>query len=207
MLSNCCNRYSSYSVYTSLQDLFGDLTLHNDTLPALIDSVPQFLGILDSIHDNRLATDQQLLELFGSYILPSYYKSIVDIETFENGDDTTQHQPKHEDVLGRINAWCVTTRKSYGKIAKLYTENESKLLDQIKSTSTSTNRDSDVPQLDGDWDGYNQVSTVASASTESLMDNGSMMSRLNEIRTGYRDIMQLWARDFYKNFLQEVLTW
>ena len=207
MLSNCCNRYSSYSVYTSLQDLFGDLTLHNDTLPALIDSVPQFLGILDSIQDNKLATDQQLLELFGSYILPSYYKSIVDIETFENGDDTTQHQPKHEDVLGRINAWCVTTRKSYGKIAKLYTENESKLLDQIKSTSTSTNRDSDVPQLDGDWDGYNQVSTVASASTESLMDNGSMMSRLNEIRTGYRDIMQLWARDFYKNFLQEVLTW
>jgi len=172
----------------------------------MITSVPQFLSILDSIHDNKLAADAQLLELFGSYIIPSYYKSIVDIETFENGD-TTEHQPKHEDVLGRINAWCVTTRKSYGKIAKLYTENESKLLDQIKSTSTSTNRDSDVPQLDGDWDGYDQVSTVASASTESLMDNGSMMSRLNEIRTGYRDIMQLWARDFYKNFLQEVLTW
>ena len=206
MLSNCCNRYSSYSVYTSIQDLFGDLTLHNDTLPELIASVPQFLGILDSIQDNNLATDQQLLELFGSYIVPSYYKSIVDIETFENGD-TTEHQPKHEDVLGRINAWCVTTRKSYGKIAKLYTENESKLLDQIKSTSTSTNRDSDVPQLDGDWDGYDQVSTVASSSTSSSTDNGSMMSRLNEIRTGYRDIMQLWARDFYKNFLQEVLTW
>ena len=206
MLSNCCNRYSSYSVYTTLQELFGDLTLHSDTLPELIASVPQFLAILDSIHDNKLATDQQLLELFGSYILPSYYKSVVDIETFENGD-TTEHQPKHEDVLGRINAWCVTTRKSYGKIAKLYTENESKLLDQIKSTSTSTNRDSDVPQLDGVWDGNDQVSTIASASTESLMDNGSMMSRLNEIRTGYRDIMQLWARDFYKNFLQEVLTW
>ena len=206
MLSNCCNRYSSYSVYTSIQDLFGDLTLHSDTLPEMIAAVPQFLGILDSINDNKLAADQQLLELFGSYIVPSYYKSIVDIETFENGD-TTEHQPKHEEVLGRINAWCVTTRKSYGKIAKLYTENESKLLDQIKSTSTSTNRDSDVPQLEGDWDGYDQVSTVASASTESLMDNGSMMSRLNEIRTGYRDIMQLWARDFYKNFLQEVLTW
>ena len=206
MLSNCCNRYSSYSVYTTLQELFGDLTLHSDTLPEMIASVPQFLGILDSIHDNKLAADPQLLELFGSYIIPSYYKSIVDIETFENGD-TTEHQPKHEDVLGRINAWCVTTRKSYGKIAKLYTENESKLLDQIKSTSTSTNRDSDVPQLDGDWDGYDQVSTVASASTESLMDNGSMMNRLNEIRTGYRDIMQLWMRDFYKNFLQEVLTW
>ena len=206
MLSNCCNRTSSYSVYTTIQDLFGDLTLHSDTLPEMIASVPQFLSILDSIHDNKLATDAQLLELFGSYIVPSYYKSIVDIETFENGD-TTEHQPKHEDVLGRINAWCVTTRKSYGKIAKLYTENESKLLDQIKSTSTSTNRDSDVPQLDGDWDGYDQVSTVASASTESLVDNGSMMNRLSEIRSGYRDIMQLWMRDFYKNFLQEVLTW
>lgn len=206
MLNNCCNRYSSYSVYTTIQDLFGDLTLHSDTLPEMIASVPQFLEILDSIHDNKLATDQQLLELFGSYIVPSYYKSIVDIETFENGD-TTEHQPKHEEVLGRINAWCVTTRKSFGKIAKLYTENESKLLDQIKSTSTSKNRDSDVPQLSGDWDGDDQVSTIASASTESLTDSGSMMSRLSEIRSGYRDIMQLWARDFYKNFLQEVLTW
>ena len=102
--------------------------------------------------------------------------------------------------------WYANSKKD-GKIAKLYTENESKLLDQIKSTSTSTNRDSDVPQLDGDWDGYDQVSTVASASTESLVDNGSMMNRLSEIRSGYRDIMQLWMRDFYKNFLQEVLTW
>ena len=207
MLSNCCNRSSSYSVYTTIQELFGELPLHRDPLPEMIASVPQFLGILDSINDNKLATDAQLLELFGSYIIPSYYKSIVDIETFENDDDTAEHQPKHEEVLGRMNAWCVTTRKYYGKLAKLYTENESKLLDQIKSTSTSTNRDSDVPQLDGDWDGYDQVSTVASASTESLVDNGSMMSRLSEIRSGYRDIMQLWARDFYKNFLQEVLTW
>ena len=206
MLNNCCDRYSSYSVYTTIQQLFGDLTLHSDTLPEMIASVPQFLGILDSIHDNKLSNDAQLLELFGSYIIPNYYKSIVDIETFENGD-TTEHQPKHEEVLGRINAWCVTSRKYYGKLAKLYTENESKLLDQIRSTSTSTNRDSDVPQLEGDWDGIDQVSSVSSASTESLVDNGSVMNRLNEIRNGYRDIMQLWARDFYKNFLQEVLTW
>lgn len=206
MLNNCCNKSCSYSVYTTIQQLFGDLSLHSDTLPELIASVPQFLEILDSIHDNKLATDAQLLELFGSYIIPSYYKSIVDIETFENGD-ITEHQPKHEEVLGRINAWCVTTRKYYGKLAKLYAENESKLLDQIKSTSTSTNRDSDVPQLDGVWDGNDQVSTIASASTESLTDSGSMMSRLSEIRSGYRDIMQLWMRDFYKNFLQEVLTW
>lgn len=207
MLSNCCNRTSSYSVYTTIQELFGDLTLHSDTLPEMIASVPQFLGILDSINDNKLTTDAQLLELFGSYIVPSYYKSIIDIEVFDNDDDTTEHQPKHEEVLGRINAWCVTSRKYYGKLAKLYTENESKLLDQIKSTSTSTNRDSDVPQLNGVWDGDDQVSTIASASTESLVDNGSMMNRLSEIRSGYRDIMQLWARDFYKNFLQEVLTW
>ena len=205
MLNNCCNRTSSYSFYTTIQDLFGDLTLHNDTLPEMIASVPQFLSILDSIHDNKLATDPQLLEIFGSYILPSYYKSIIDIETFEDG--TTEHQHKHEEVLGRINAWCVTTRKYYGKLAKLYTENESKLLEQIKSTSESTNRDSDVPQLSGAWDGDDQVSTIASTSTVSSTDSGSMMSRLSEIRSGYRDIMQLWARDFYKNFLQEVLTW
>lgn len=203
MLNNCCNRTCTFSVYTTIQQLFGDLSLPSATLPQMIASVPDFLDALD-LNNNGFSTNPQLLELFRSYILPSYYKSIIDIETFEN--DTTEPS-EHEELLGRINTWCITTLKYYGKLAKLYTENENKLLDQIKSTSTSTNRDSDVPQLDGVWDGNDQVSTIASASTESLTDNGSMMSRLNEIRSGYRDIMQLWMRDFYKNFLQEVLTW
>ena len=203
MLNNCCNRTCTFSVYTTIQQLFGDLSLQSSTLPQMIASVPDFLDALD-LNNNGFSTDPQLLELFRSYIIPSYYKSIIDIETFEN--DTTEPS-EHEELLGRINTWCITTLKYYGKLAKLYTENENKLLDQIKSTSTSTNRDSDVPQLDGVWDGNDQVSTIASASTESLTDNGSMMSRLNEIRSGYRDIMQLWMRDFYKNFLQEVLTW
>ena len=203
MLNNCCNRTCTFSVYTTIQQLFGDLSLQSSTLPQMIASVPDFLDALD-LNNNGFSTDPQLLELFRSYIIPSYYKSIIDIETFEN--DTTEPS-EHEELLGRINTWCITTLKYYGKLAKLYTENENKLLDQIKSTSTSTNRDSDVPQLDGVWDGNDQVSTIASASTESLTDNGSMMSRLNEIRSGYRDIMNLWMRDFYKNFLQEVLTW
>lgn len=203
MLNNCCNRTCTFSVYTTIQQLFGDLSLPSATLPQMLSSVPDFFDALD-LNNNGFSTNPQLLELFRSYILPSYYKSIIDIETFEN--DTTEPS-EHEELLGRINTWCITTLKYYGKLAKLYTENENKLLDQIKSTSTSTNRDSDVPQLDGVWDGNDQVSTIASASTESLTDNGSMMSRLNEIRSGYRDIMQLWMRDFYKNFLQEVLTW
>lgn len=203
MLNNCCNRTCTFSVYTTIQQLFGDLSLPSSTLPQMLSSVPDFFDALD-LNNNGFSTNPQLLELFRSYILPSYYKSIIDIETFEN--DTTEPS-EHEELLGRINTWCITTLKYYGKLAKLYTENENKLLDQIKSTSTSTNRDSDVPQLDGVWDGNDQVSTIASASTESLTDNGSMMSRLNEIRSGYRDIMNLWMRDFYKNFLQEVLTW
>ena len=203
MLNNCCNRTCTFSVYTTIQQLFGNLSLPSSTLTQMIPAVPDFLDALD-INSQGFSINQQLLDLFEQYIIPYYYKSIIDIEIFEN--DTTEPS-EHEELLGRINTWCITTLKYYGKLAKLYTENENKLLDQIKSTSTSTNRDSDVPQLDGDWDGYDQVSTIASASTESLTDNGSMMSRLNEIRSGYRDIMQLWARDFYRNFLQEVLTW
>ena len=203
MLNNYCNRTCTFSVYTTIQQLFGDLNLPSSTLTQMIPAVPDFLDALD-INSQGFSINQQLLDLFEQYIIPYYYKSIIDIETFEN--DTTEPS-EHEELLGRINTWCITTLKYYGKLAKLYTENENKLLDQIKSTSTSTNRDSDVPQLDGVWDGNDQVSTIASASTESLTDNGSMMSRLNEIRSGYRDIMQLWMRDFYKNFLQEVLTW
>lgn len=187
MLNNCCNRTCTFSVYTTIQQLFGDLSLPSSTLTQMIPAVPDFLDTLD-INSQGFSTNQQLLDLFEQYIIPYYYKSIIDIETFEN--DTTEPS-EHEELLGKINTWCITTLKYYGKLAKLYEDNESKLLDQIKSTSTSTSRDSDVPQLSGAWDGNDQVSTVASASTENLTDNGSMMSRLNEIRSGYRDIMQL----------------
>lgn len=206
MLNNCCNRTCTFSVYTTIQQLFGDLSLPSSTLPQMLTSVPDFFDALD-LNNNGFSTNTQLLELFTQYILPSYYKSIIDIETFDNDEEEKALTFEHEELLGRINTWCITTLKYYGKLVKLYTDNESKLLDQIKSTSTSTNRDSDVPQLDGIWDGNDQVSTIASASTESLTDNGSMMSRLSEIRSGYRDIMNLWMRDFYRNFLQEVLTW
>ena len=184
---------TTFSVYTTIQQLFGDLSLPSSTLPQMLTSVPDFFDTLD-LNNNGFSTNPQLLELFRSYILPSYYKSIIDIETYDDNnptDDAGIPPSEHEELLGKINTWCITTLKYYGKLAKLYEDNEAKLLDQIKSTSTSTNRNSDAPQLSGTWDGNDQVSTIASASTENLTDNGSMMSRLNEIRSGYRDIMQL----------------
>ena len=87
MLNNCCNRTCTFSVYTTIQQLFGDLSLQSSTLPQMIASVPDFLDALD-LNNNGFSTNPQLLELFRSYILPSYYKSIIDIETFEN--DTTE---------------------------------------------------------------------------------------------------------------------
>lgn len=187
------NRTCTFSVYTTIQQLFGDLSLPSSTLTQMLSSVPDFLDALD-INYQGFSTNQQLLDLFEQYIIPYYYKSIIDIETYDDNnptDDTGIPPSEHEELLGRINTWCITTLKYYGKLVKLYEDNETKLLDQIKSTSTSTSRDSDVPQLSGAWDGNDQVSTIASASTENLTDNGSMMSRLNEIRSGYRDIMQL----------------
>ena len=193
MLNNCCNRTCTFSVYTTIQQLFGDLSLPSSTLTQMIPAVPDFLDALD-INSQGFSTNQQLLDLFEQYIIPSYYKSIIDIETYDDNnptDDAGIPPSEHEEFLGKINTWCIITLKYYVKLVKLYEDNEAKLLDQIKSTSTSTSRDSDVPQLSGAWDGNDQVSTVASASTENLTDNGSMMSRLNEIRSGYRDIMQL----------------
>lgn len=203
MSSNCCTRTCTYSLYTTIQQLFGDLSLPSSTLTQMIPAVPDFLDALD-INTQGFSTNQQLLDLFEQYIIPSYYKSTIDIETYESDEEVS---PEHEELLGRINTWCITTLKYYGVLAKFYTDNESKLLEQIKSTSTSTSKASDTPEVSGKWDGDDQLSSIASSEVVNSTDNGSMMSRLSEIRRGYRDIMQLWMRDFYKNFLQEVLTW
>ena len=145
------NKSCTFSVYTTIQQLFGDLSLQSSTLPQMLTSVPDFLDALD-LNNNGFSTNPQLLELFRSYILPSYYKSTIDIETYDDNnptDDAGIPPSEHEELLGRINTWCITTLKYYGKLAKLYEDNETKLLDQIKSISTSTNRDSNVPQLSG----------------------------------------------------------
>lgn len=194
---------NSVSYYTTLQELFGDLNLSNTTIVELREAVPDFLNALD-FGNKGFSTNEQVLELFKDYIIPSYYKSIVDFQFIE---EEAEPDKEHEDLLAGIYSWLNSTLKSYGVTASLYAENEDKLLDKIMSTTTTTSRTSDTPQMEGDWDGDDQLSGIAASTTESSTDSSSMILKLDEIRRRYRDIMELWKGNFYKRFCGEGLSW
>lgn len=194
---------NNISYYTTLQELFGDLNLPNTTIMQLRGAVPDFLDALDLGHKN-FSTNDQVLELFKDYIVPSFYKSIVDFQFIKEGEEPDK---EHEDLLAEIYQWLNTTLKSYGVTATLYTNNESKLLDKLMSTTTTTSRSSDTPELEGEWDGNDQLSALSASKTESSVDTNTMILKLDEIRKKYRDIMELWKGDFYRKFCGEGLTW
>ena len=194
---------NNISYYTTLQELFGDLNLPNTTITQLRVAVPDFLDALD-LGQKNFSTNDQVLELFKDYIVPSFYKSIVDFQFIKEGEEPDR---EHEDLLADIYQWLNTTIKSYGVTAKLYTDNTNKLLDKVMSTTTTTSRSSDTPELEGVWDGNDQLSAIAASTTESSADTSTMILKLDEIRKKYRDIMELWKGDFYSKFCGEGLTW
>lgn len=194
---------NNISYYTTLQELFGDLELPNTTIMQLRGAVPDFLDTID-LGQKNFSTNDQVLELFKDYIVPSFYKSIVDFQFIKEGEELNK---EHEDLLAEIYQWLNTTLKSYGVTATLYTNNESKLLDKLMSTTTTTSRSSDTPELEGEWDGNDQLSALSASKTESSVDTNTMILKLDEIRKKYRDIMELWKGDFYRKFCGEGLTW
>lgn len=194
---------NNISYYTTLQELFGDLELPNTTIMQLRGAVPDFLDALD-LGQKNFSTNDQVLELFKDYIVPSFYKSIVDFQFIKEGEEPDK---EHEDLLAEIYQWLNTTLKSYGVTATLYTNNKSKLLDKLMSTTITTSRSSDTPELEGEWDGNDQLSALSASKTESNVDTNTMILKLDEIRKKYRDIMELWKGDFYRKFCGEGLTW
>ena len=70
-----------------------------------------------------------------------------------------------------------------------------------------TSRASDTPEVSGEWDGNDQLSSIASSTTTTTTDSGTVMNQLNDIRKRYRSIMQEWADSFIDRFTMEVLTW
>lgn len=194
---------SSYTYYTSIQDLFEDLSLSSSDVSASIADVPKLLDMID-INKQSFSSSTMLLNLFQQYIIPSFYNSVIDIEVYDDEDEVDK---SHTSLLAKISTWCTSSLKEYGTIAKLYDDNINNLLSKISSTVTTTSKSSDTPEVYGEWDGDEQLSAINSTTTTNESDNATMINQLDEIRRRFKDIMDEWKNDFYKRFLSEVLIY
>ena len=74
---------------------------------------------------------------------------------------------------------------------------------KITSKTTGDTRFNDTPQESGDFNDYNHSSNVSHSVSESEVDSGSIMTRLEEMFKNFRSIILDWSNEFNKLFEKE----
>ena len=73
----------------------------------------------------------------------------------------------------------------------------------IGSVSTGRTRFNDTPQDEGEYNDEEHASNVSKSISETQVDSGSIMSRLEELFKNFKPIMLDWSNEFNSLFLKE----
>ena len=73
----------------------------------------------------------------------------------------------------------------------------------LKSVSKGRTRYNDTPQSMGIWDDEEHASNLSNSESETEVDSGSIVSRLDEAYKNWRSIILEWANEFNQCFIKE----
>ena len=140
----------------------------------------------------------EAITCFRNYIWPRFYQETIIYTDSDEKDDLVQKFCRTK--VGQIFAWWTSSMEKYSLLIQNLTANKSKLLDDVKSSSTS--RFNDTPQNSGDFSDDNHTSTVTK--TENSSNVGTMMQRLNEIEDKIKQLYLDWSDEFRKFIIWSV---
>ena len=135
---------------------------------------------------------------FKQYIWPRFYQEAI---IYVDSDETEDFVEKFcRTKVGQIFAWWISSSEKYSMLIQNFENNKAKLLDDVKSSSTS--RFNDTPQNSGDFSDDNHTSTVTK--TENSSNVSTMMARLNEIEDNIKQLYIDWSNEFRKFIIWSV---
>lgn len=103
--------------------------------------------------------------------------------------------------LRKIRAWLDDSKYKYEKLIKLYADNENKLMDQVKSESSTQFNDTPQTTISGlDSDEYATTYTK----NKTAIDSGTVMARLSEVRAYWDSLYSAWVKEFSKKFVYYI---
>ena len=135
---------------------------------------------------------------FHDYIWPRFYQEAIIYVDSDKNEDFVEKFARTK--VGQIMAFWMSSSEKYSLLIQNLTANKNKLLDDVKSSSTS--RFNDTPQNSGDFSDDNHTSTVTK--TENSSNVGTMMSRLNEIEDNIKQLYIDWSNEFRKFIIWSV---
>lgn len=128
-----------------------------------------------------------------NYIWPKFYdKAICYTDDEEVNDDDSEKV--FANFIGPIIAWMSSSDTKFSLLIANQEANKSKLLGQIKASTTS--RFNDTPQNGGDFSDDNHTTTITTG--ESSSDGGTLLSRLNEVEDNLKRLYEDWSNEFRK---------
>ena len=141
---------------------------------------------------------QDSVKCFKEYIWPRFYQEAIIYVDSDESEDFVKKFARTK--VGQIYAWWQSSTEKYSLLIRNLTANKAKLLDDVKSSSTS--RFNDTPQNSGDFSDDQHTSTVTK--TENSSNVGTMMQRLNEIEDNIKQLYMDWSNEFRKFIIWSV---
>lgn len=92
----------------------------------------------------------------------------------------------------------------YNLVLGLYKDNQNKLLDQLKNSSSTISRFNDTPQQGGDWKDDQYTTNITQSKIENLSDAGTVMSRISEIQESYENLLGEFVDKFTMLFISPL---
>lgn len=132
------------------------------------------------------------------------YARFKDHFCYKSDIEVIQDKDAYNFMLKVVNV-IVMTYDKYAKILDIYDSNKSKLMDRVKTTSTSKNKFNDTPQNEdnGSFEDDDHVTNINMANAETETDANTIMGRIKEINDSYQNILLQWANEFDKLFIEE----
>ena len=177
--------------YLTLRDIVETSRDMTDlTFPTSSD-IDYLFGTFQSINPTEFNYVEQVAK-FLQYVAESTWNNYYCY--YDNEEEKNIEMSK---MLLRITSYINKTEKKYGLVINLYKENENKLLDKIAVISNT--KYNDTPQDGGNFEDDDHITNATETKTES--DPDTIIGRLNEIRSKYRDLYNDWLNDFIKKFV------
>lgn len=150
-------------------------------------------------------TDNDIKDIIDAVINNVYDRHDEDIIYMI--DACEEHTLSVSDFPKAIKKLVNVLEMTIPKYIPLFIENKKATGDpigKISSSTTGTTRFNDTPQNDGNFNDDSHATNVSESSSESLVDTGSLVSRLDEMFKNFRSILLEWSNEFNRIFIKEA---
>ena len=196
--------YNYYRIYYTLDDIrkalggsyvetAGPYAMFSKSFSAFLNDCLDKFGF--TLHPGFTETTESN-NCFRDYIWPRFYQEAI-IYVYSDEDESFVEKFCRTKV-GQIMAWWQSSSEKYSMLIQNLNNNKAKLLDDVRSYSSS--RFNDTPQNSGDFSDDQHTSNITT--TTSSSNAGTMMARLNEIEDNIKQLYIDWSNEFRK-----FITW